>query len=146
MALGRPNQADLSIAAEFGHKLATKGLELPRLSRDDIPGKIKTLFKLLPEGFLGSFGKPSAVNREKCNECGTCVKLCPTDAINEESLEVDMNKCIRCMACVKFCLQGARTVEFRLKGLVDKFMGPAVRSKREPKYYFADEIVAKRKK
>lgn len=144
MALGRPNADDLGKAMEFGQKIKSAGLDQKPLSEEMIPGKIKTLFKLIPEGFLGSFGEPSAIDTEKCTKCGTCVKLCPTNAIDDESLDIDSKLCINCMACVKLCPEGARVVEFKMKALVKKFMSAAVTSKREPKCFLSEEIYEKK--
>lgn len=47
--------------------------------------------------------------REKCDLCGTCVGVCPVDAIIlwENGLEIDSEVCIRCMKCVWVCPCGA---------------------------------------
>ncbi len=44
-----------------------------------------------------------------CDVCGTCVGVCPADALAIElrTLTVDMEKCIRCRACVSICPVGA---------------------------------------
>ena len=45
-----------------------------------------------------------AYNRHLCDFCGTCVAVCPHDAI--ELPEVDLiitEKCTRCMNCVYIC-------------------------------------------
>ena len=50
------------------------------------------------------------VNEDLCSDCGECVAVCPTAAINPESHAADPGKCIKCCACVKICPAGARTL------------------------------------
>jgi ferredoxin len=41
---------------------------------------------------------------EKCNSCGTCVKVCPVDNIELiDKLPVWMHKCEQCFACLQWC-------------------------------------------
>ncbi|MBD3350043.1 MAG: 4Fe-4S dicluster domain-containing protein [Candidatus Lokiarchaeota archaeon] len=135
MALGRPDENDLEIAREFGQKLKEKGFNLMSLvSKDDISGKIKFLFKILPEGFLGSFATPSEIIEEACTNCKHCVNICPTKAIDENTLKINKKKCIRCMACVKFCPNDGRKILYKMKSLVKRFMRPAVVKRRKPRY------------
>lgn len=45
------------------------------------------------------------INRFLCDVCGTCVAVCPVDAIviNETYVTIDEEKCIKCMNCVQAC-------------------------------------------
>lgn len=47
----------------------------------------------------------------KCDFCGACVGVCPTDAITlwEADLEIDEERCTRCKRCVKICPYRALT-------------------------------------
>lgn len=46
---------------------------------------------------------------EKCDFCGTCVAVCPADAIElrEGSIRVIAEACIRCGDCAAICPLGA---------------------------------------
>ncbi len=46
------------------------------------------------------------VDKEKCIGCGTCVAICPVEAISFDSngkVEIDKSKCIHCGACQASC-------------------------------------------
>jgi polyferredoxin len=55
------------------------------------------------------FGKISpyrvTINPEKCTQCKKCLEVCPTLAINKESLSVHkiLNYCNRCGKCIDAC-------------------------------------------
>ena len=42
---------------------------------------------------------------QECDLCGTCVAVCPPDAIQlpEMQLLIDMHRCTLCLNCVKVC-------------------------------------------
>lgn len=49
------------------------------------------------------------VNQDRCVACGTCVKVCPREAITIFHgcyAEVDLEKCIGCGLCEKACPAG----------------------------------------
>ena len=45
------------------------------------------------------------INRELCDICGTCVAVCPVDAIivKEFIVEIDNDKCTGCLNCLRIC-------------------------------------------
>jgi ferredoxin len=45
------------------------------------------------------------INRNLCDICGTCVAVCPVDAIVVSEFEVciDNEKCINCLNCMTAC-------------------------------------------
>jgi len=45
------------------------------------------------------------INRELCDICGTCVAVCPADAITvtEFMVKIDNDKCNNCLNCVIVC-------------------------------------------
>jgi ferredoxin len=46
-----------------------------------------------------------SLDKDKCIDCGSCLSICPTDALHSEdfSIELDEAKCILCRACIKVC-------------------------------------------
>jgi Fe-S-cluster-containing hydrogenase component 2 len=45
------------------------------------------------------------IDKDKCDICGTCVSVCPVDAIfvSEFEVEIDNEKCISCQKCKIVC-------------------------------------------
>jgi 4Fe-4S ferredoxin len=45
------------------------------------------------------------IDKYLCDVCGTCVSVCPVDAIvvEEFGVKIDDTKCIKCMNCVTVC-------------------------------------------
>lgn len=68
---------------------------------------------LCPAGALmGVFSKSPVIRRnvgESCNQCGRCVRECPTAAISEEPEKTVYSECIVCLKCVEICPQSAVT-------------------------------------
>ena len=46
------------------------------------------------------------IDKNKCIGCGTCVAICPVEAISftsEGKAQIDTTKCIKCGACQASC-------------------------------------------
>jgi len=67
-----------------------------------------------PERFVG---RPE-IAQEGCTGCGSCVQVCPTDALHlrEKAPSIDMGLCTFCTVCAEACPQGVIRFgrEFRL--------------------------------
>ncbi|PTD93377.1 ferredoxin [archaeon SCG-AAA382B04] len=47
---------------------------------------------------------PASVDEEECISCGSCVNVCPVDAIELEDVAViDAESCIDCGSCISKC-------------------------------------------
>ena len=53
------------------------------------------------------------VNAIKCIGCQTCVRKCPTKAINPSMQTVDRDKCLACFGCLNNCPADAVVMEYR---------------------------------
>ena len=53
------------------------------------------------------------VDAGKCIGCQTCVKKCPTKAINPSRQTVDRDKCLACFGCLNNCPADAVVMEYR---------------------------------
>ncbi len=123
VAAGRPDNADLEQAAEFGRAVTRKLATVSTL--DALPPLEVGNIQRPRQPFLGRFlfirdlvrlrrsGQPMpqvpTVDPERCTHCGACVRLCPVGAIAPgDELHTDASICIRCCACVKGCPMEAR--------------------------------------
>lgn len=54
------------------------------------------------------------VDVKKCTGCGTCVEICPVQAINIKKDKAVINdECVECGACVYECPNGALSIQGR---------------------------------
>jgi uncharacterized Fe-S center protein len=56
------------------------------------------------------------IDREKCNKCLECLKICPSGAIINQNgrIELIQERCIRCLGCYEVCRSNAIQVEWTL--------------------------------
>ncbi len=52
------------------------------------------------------------IDKNKCIECGTCVKKCPAGAIELSKYKVHQDRCIACFGCINNCPEQAIIMEF----------------------------------
>jgi len=52
------------------------------------------------------------IDNERCDFCGTCVAVCPADAIElkESTILINSEKCTLCLNCVNVCPLGVPEV------------------------------------
>jgi len=111
----RPDEKDKEMIASFGRKSASLVSSLETTSNlPDIKVKGNRPYK--------KGGKVPLTPKadKKCNKCGTCVKLCPTNAIPSFNPRITFgSKCNSCARCIAVCPQCAR----HFGGLLYKFAG-----------------------
>jgi len=65
---------------------------------------------------LQPFSQDIVRNKTRCIDCGVCVPLCPSGALEVEDISRKVNfydsKCIACEMCIKACPQKAMEVYF----------------------------------
>lgn len=107
IAEGRPDEADLALAADFGRRARIKhesGNSEPFFIKGNVPYR--------------EVGTPTPQapvwHEDDCTGCGTCVDCCPTMSIrmtDEGEVQTEPSTCIKCCACVKACPAGALTFD-----------------------------------
>lgn len=126
--LGRPDNADKEIAANFG-----------AISREKLRN-IKDI-KVLPDiEVKGNFPykeakgvplKPKA--NKKCTSCGTCVRLCPVQAIDENNpRRTNETLCISCAKCIYVCPEKSRRFGGLLYKIASRKFSKAYADRKEP--------------
>ena len=101
IAYGRPTAVDEDAARDFGMQIMEK-IKSDEAATDvavkgNRPYREYTPLPIRPYG------------TSKCNDCGTCVKLCPVGAIPKNSpRKTDKAACIVCTRCIHVCPQKAR--------------------------------------
>lgn len=122
IAAGRPDDADLAVAQEWGntvrHKLDiadspvaidVSGIDEPQsspLSKQRFAEFIVSLQQC--KG--ASLPVAPTTAPDLCIHCGYCVERCPVGAIVAgDECHTDASLCIKCCACVKSCPMGARS-------------------------------------
>lgn len=122
IAVGRPDNMDIDCAKKFGKAIAqklsnshspatvdAKSIALPKQDAEVMMHFKQTVMGWMKEGI--KMPASPLVDMSLCNECGTCVVLCPTEAITKNAPTMaDSQKCIKCCACVKGCPSNARTL------------------------------------
>ena len=133
IAHGRPDEADLNRAREFGEKVFQKlknVREVDRMPALEVPGNFpyKDRMERPPE---------APTTREGlCLLCGTCAAVCPTAAVVvEDSVITEAERCLVCQACVKNCPTGARVMEVeRIKKVAD-WLNTHCAQRKEPELF-----------
>lgn len=121
---GRPDSKDQEEILDFGRKVLEK-IETAVDSPVKVPGNYP---------YKEAMAVPAApISLPSCNQCGTCAKVCPTEAISIEGTEVmtDGENCMMCMACTAACPQGARILPPPVKERTEKMLGALKNVRRE---------------
>ncbi len=133
LAKNRPDYDDLRVARNFGVKIREK-LE-SALKEIDIIGQKPDLSEINFEYRARSLIKIIRAHEDKCNRCMGCWSICPTEAIDMETLEINEEKCIRCCACVKCCKFNVREIEFTMpQETKERFMNFS-KMRNEPEFF-----------
>lgn len=120
LAANRPDEADLTIAREFGCRV---GRKVATLSGE--PGSVRACHKPIevpgtPKPYGGYYQprdrkgvfidirKVKPLTADNCDDCGLCARVCPMGSIDPSDVRAFTGICIKCGACIKKCPKGAK--------------------------------------
>lgn len=147
-ALGRPDEKDLKIAAEFGEQIRDKLSSGP--SEIQTSGLLRDWFsKEMVESFPSGYHRRAVETAKglgwvvfseaaECTKCMSCVSSCPTGALSIDPQMVDDGLCIRCMACTRVCPEGVLSLHYDdSPSSLERFerLGKIFAVRKEPKIY-----------
>jgi len=132
VAVGRPDEKDMRLAAEYGKRidgLLEKTEDIGQLPLLEVKGN-------RPYREAGaSHAVPIQVD-EECNECGTCIELCPYDAISENDPRVtDYERCQTCGRCIVVCPLQVRHFSGQFFEMVGQKFAVALAERKEPEIF-----------
>lgn len=131
VGMNRPDEKDLKLIADFGKKIQETIDSVADLnSLSDITPKGNHSYKIPGNIPLKPKGKRT------CTACGTCVKLCPVQAIPEDApRKTDKERCIVCGRCIVVCPVQARHFGGLLYKIAGKKFIKANFARKEPDVY-----------
>jgi ferredoxin len=133
IAAGRPDEADLTKAREFGERVFGKiqhSRGMDRMSALEVPGNFP--YKERMERPL----EAPTTRETLCTLCGTCAAVCPTAAVVvEHSVITEPERCLLCQACVKNCPTGARVMEVERIKKVAGWLNTKYARRKEPEIF-----------
>lgn len=140
VAAGRPGEADLREAEEFGRLLAAKldsavGVALGPMGIPRSPAILLRIKGRMTFNSARLYARAPRLDESLCRGCGICLRACPTGAIDPLSLAVAAGSCIRCCACVKLCPGAARAISFRMRAPVPWLLAAKSKKPKEPRLY-----------
>jgi ferredoxin/flavodoxin len=133
VAEGRPDAEDLQMARDFGAKILDKLQKSPD-GINSPQGKLPLMARVVPKNSARRVTEKPAADMQLCNRCGVCAKLCPTEAIDPQTLAIDETKCLRCFSCVNHCPKEARTINYKTF-VVKRFLESGAKVRKQPQLF-----------
>ena len=117
LGTGRPDEADLQKAFEFGKKisakLGTNPADITSVYGGQLYLQCYVSGSLEAQGYVNGglwlrtiLVKSSRKETDRCRDCMSCVESCPTGAINADNIEINDQACVRCFVCTSVCPSG----------------------------------------
>ena len=104
---GRPNEEDFRALERFCKEIDSEPATTFSAPGNPHPEKYYTPLKEDGTPALFLKAKP-ALDKQRCNNCGICVEICPMGSITLETEGiVTTGVCIKCQACIQKCPQQA---------------------------------------
>lgn len=124
LAIGRPDEKDLEIMYGFGKMIREK------INRNLVEAKVEIADLKIGRNYSrrpDEYPEKNVVNlarvdfdESKCTYCLECIGVCPSGAIDAQSLAINDSFCFRCFACSRVCHSEALKPVI-VKDMVDYF-------------------------
>lgn len=132
VAVGRPDEDDIRLATEYGRQTAGLLESIEDIERFALP-EVKGNHPYREVG--ESHTVPIRVD-EECNECGTCIELCPYEAISKSDPHItDYEKCQTCGRCIVVCPLQVRHFSGQFFEMVGQKFSVALAARKEPEIF-----------
>ncbi len=109
-----------SIIEKCGQQIE-KYVEELLTGKSKIQGKNSYLLGILQRGpyrlFYKQFQDLLGIDETRCNKCGICAQLCPSDNIKMKDFPEFAGKCALCLRCYTFCPKSAITYKNKSRNL-----------------------------
>ncbi|WP_100065765.1 EFR1 family ferrodoxin [Miniphocaeibacter massiliensis] len=114
VANNRPDEDDIEKIKKFARECNEK-IDKNEINKLDIKGN-RPYKEVKPSPLMPT-------GDESCIDCGTCVEICPVEAISiENPRETDRERCINCTACIYNCSTNSRGYHIeQFKDIYNKF-------------------------
>lgn len=133
IANGRPDDADVRKALEFGAQVARK---VAALRSAGSRGELEVPGRFPYEGGARAMAVSPVTREDLCAGCGTCAAVCPKAAIVVNGgVATEIALCIRCCACIKSCPSGARAAEDETLKVIAAWLNENCRQRKEPQTF-----------
>ena len=133
LAENRPDFDDLRLARSFGQKVREKFESTP--NEIELIGQKPDISELNSEHKARNLIKIIRAHEENCNRCMGCWSICPTEAIDMITLEINEEECIRCCACVKCCKFDVREIIITMRPETKEMFMEFSKIRKEPELF-----------
>lgn len=133
LAENRPDYDDLKIARNFGQEIRKK-LESAPIEIEKV-GQKPDISQLNSEYGARKLIDIIRAHDENCNRCMGCWSICPTEAIDMITLEINEEECIRCCACVKCCNFDVREIVITMTPETKERFMEFSKIRKEPEFF-----------
>lgn len=103
LGAGRPDETDKKQLEAFAKAVLAKW-EKGDAASCTVPGNPSPEKRKAPP-------VPKERDAALCTSCGVCAELCPVEAVDLHTYDIDETKCISCMRCTKVCPEKARSFQ-----------------------------------
>jgi ferredoxin len=133
LAENRPDYNDLRLARNFGQEIRKKLESSP--NEIEKVGQKPDISQLNSEYGARKLIDIIRAHDENCNRCMGCWSICPTEAIDMITLEINEDECIRCCACVKCCKFDVREIIITMTPETKDIFMEFSKIRKEPEFF-----------